>query len=84
MADSLIPVRNPMANLVLWRLQHPNGQAAQCTVAASAGTWQLHRWVNGFVASAEQFPKRDAAMIRATELKQGLQARGFRGDEDYA
>jgi hypothetical protein len=72
-----------MANLLVWRLQHPNGQETQCTVAACAGTWQLHRWVNGFVASAEQFPKRDAALIRATELREGLEARGFR-DELYA
>jgi len=72
-----------MANLVLWRLQHPNGQSTQCTVASRAGAWQLHRWVNGFVASAEQFPQRDAAMIRATELRQGLEARGFR-EEEYA
>ena len=80
-ADS--PPGTHMANLLVWRLQHPNGQATQCTVAACAGAWQLHRWVNGFVASAEQFPKRDAAMIRATELRQGLEARGFR-DELYA
>jgi hypothetical protein len=80
-ADS--PPGTQMANLLVWRLQHPNGQATQCTVAACAGTWQLHRWVNGFVASAEQFPKRDAALIRATELREGLEARGFR-DELYA
>jgi len=73
-----------MANLLIWRLQHPNGQSTECTVASCAGAWQLHRWVNGFVAAAEQFPKRDAAMIRAIELRQGLVARGFRGDEDYA
>jgi hypothetical protein len=72
-----------MANLTIWRLQHPNGQSIECTVATSAGRWQLHRWMNGFVAAAEEFPKRDAAMIRATELREGLEARGFR-DELYA
>ena len=70
-----------MANVIVWRLQHPNGQSAHCTVASHAGKWQLHRWMNGFVASAEEFPKKDAAMIRATELRQGLEARGFRDEE---
>jgi hypothetical protein len=37
--------------------------------------------VNGFVAAAEEFPKRDAAMIRAIELRRGLEARGFRDEE---
>ncbi len=83
MITGRLPPGTQMANHLVWRLQHPNGQAAQCTVAACAGTWQLHRWVNGFVASAEQFPKRDAALIRATELREGLEARGFR-DELYA
>ena len=69
-----------MANVVIWRLQHPNGQSAQCTVAADAGTWRLHRWLNGFVAAAEEFRKRDEALVRASELRKGLEARGFRED----
>jgi hypothetical protein len=70
-----------MANVTVWRLQHPNGQSAHCTVASAAGTWRLHRWLNGFVAGAEEFRKRDEAMIRATELRKGFEARGFREEE---
>ena len=77
-ADS--PPGTHMANLLVWQLQHANGQLAQCTVAADAGTWRLHRWLNGFIASAEEFRKRDEALTRATELRQGLEARGFRDD----
>ena len=70
-----------MTNVVVWRLHHPNGQSARCTLVSDVGgAWRLQRWLNGFVAGGEEFRKRDEAFSRAIELRKGFEARGFRED----
>jgi len=68
------------SNAVIWQLHHPNGQSAQCSVVSESGAWSVRRWLNGFVAGAEQFPAREDALTRAADFLKGLQARGFRED----
>lgn len=68
------------SNAVTWRLEHPNGQSAQCTVVPESGAWSVRRWLNGFVAGAEQFRAREDALMRATDFRKDLEARGFRED----
>ena len=67
-----------VSNLVLWRLSHPNGQSAHCSLVGDADKWHLRRWLDGFVAGAEDFREREKAIDRAAELRRGLESRGFR------
>lgn len=66
------------SEFTVWRLSHANGQTASCALTFQRGHWTLGRWLNGFIAGAEDFADRDDALKKAAEVRRGLEARGFR------